>query len=262
MLSASSKQSPSQSPEVIRPWGITAALLIAVVGFIFCQLLAQILVTVLPTAVGWTTAQVEQWLETPSATFIYVLLAEGFTIGLLAWFIRVRKANFWQAVSLRKPGVWDLPLSVAGFLGYAVIYALALLLLNAVWPIDTTQEQAVGFAYDVRGAGLIMAFISLVILPPVVEEIIFRGFLYGTLRRRNVSFLWSTIIVSVLFGFMHLFGGSGESVVIWIAFVDTLILSLALCYLREKTGNIWASIGLHAIKNCLVFVNLFIITSR
>jgi membrane protease YdiL (CAAX protease family) len=263
MSNASSKQKTVDTArsQIVRPWGITVAIVVAITGFILSQLVAQIIISVAPTLMGQGAAEADHWLKTPIANFIYVLLAEALTISILVWFVRLRKTNFWETIGLRKLGRWDVPIALLGFLCYVVVYAVILMLVSGILPINTGQEQAVGFAHNVRGAGLIMAFFSLVILPPLVEETVFRGFLYGTLRRRNVSFLWSAVIVSLLFGTMHLFGGGSGSIIIWIAFLDTFVLSLVLCYLREKTGSLWTCIGVHALKNAFVFVNLFIISA-
>ncbi|MGH7237402.1 MAG: CPBP family glutamic-type intramembrane protease [Candidatus Saccharimonadales bacterium] len=40
--------------------------------------------------------------------------------------------------------------------------------------------------------------------------------------------------------------------------VDTFILSTVLCYLREKTGRLYAGIGVHALKNFVAFAALFL----
>jgi membrane protease YdiL (CAAX protease family) len=49
---------------------------------------------------------------------------------------------------------------------------------------------------------------------------------------------------------------------LYIAAIDTFTLSLILVYLREKTGGLWSSMGLHAIKNGIAFVSLFIVHVR
>jgi len=130
--------------------------------------------------------------------------------------------------------------------------------VNAVIPIDAQQQQALGFSKSATGIGLVLAFVGLVILPPLAEETMFRGFLYGTFRRHKLPVPWSIVLTSVLFGGLHLFG-SEDGGLLWIAFLDTFVLSVVLCYVREKTGSIWASIAIHALKNGFVFVNLFII---
>jgi membrane protease YdiL (CAAX protease family) len=93
-----------------------------------------------------------------------------------------------------------------------------------------------------------MAFIALVILPPVAEELLFRGYLFGHLRT-TMGFWTTSLVVSAAFGFIH-----GQ----WNVGIDTFILSLFLCYLRETTGSLWASMLLHGIKNGVAYFFLFI----
>jgi len=97
------------------------------------------------------------------------------------------------------------------------------------------------------------------VLPPLAEETLFRGFLYTGLRKRW-SFVWTTAMVSLLFASLHLFEGSGG--LLWIAGIDTFLLSLVLCYLREKTGNLWAGIIIHILKNGLAFIFLYVLAAH
>ena len=50
-----------------------------------------------------------------------------------------------------------------------------------------------------------------------------------------------------LFAVAHLPEG-GAAGPLYIAALDTFVLSLVLIYLREKTGSLWASITLHAVS--------------
>jgi membrane protease YdiL (CAAX protease family) len=70
--------------------------------------------------------------------------------------------------------------------------------------------------------------------------------------------LSAALLTSAIFAAAHLpEGGSGGP--LYIAAIDTFILSLVLIYLRIKTGNLWASITLHALKNGVAFVALFVL---
>ena len=86
------------------------------------------------------------------------------------------------------------------------------------------------------------------VLPPIAEELLFRGYLFGRLREQ-FGFWFTTLIVSIAFGFVHFQ---------WNVGIDTAVLSVFLCYLRERTGSIWASMILHAIKNGFAYFLLFI----
>ncbi len=81
----------------------------------------------------------------------------------------------------------------------------------------------------------------------MVEEIRFRGWLYGKLRVR-MSALPAILITSVLFGIMH--GQMNVGVVVF-------AMSVAMCISRVLTGTIWAGILIHMIKNGIAFYFLF-----
>jgi membrane protease YdiL (CAAX protease family) len=95
------------------------------------------------------------------------------------------------------------------------------------------------------------------VLPPIVEETVFRGFIFTGLRGK-LKFVWAAVLTSLLFATAHLEFGSGKPL-LWVAGLDTFTLSLALCYLREKTGSLWPGILLHALKNGVAFLSLFVL---
>ncbi len=65
----------------------------------------------------------------------------------------------------------------------------------------------------------------------------------------------------ILFAIGHLPAG-GDAGPLYIAAIDTFVLSLVLIYLREKTGGLWSSMLLHAIKNGVAFTALFVLHAR
>ena len=88
----------------------------------------------------------------------------------------------------------------------------------------------------------------LVIIAPVAEELLFRGYLLGKLRKHAP--LWVAILVtSVIFGAIHL---------AWNVGIDVFALSIVLCVVRVVSGSLWPSIMLHMLKNGLAFYLLFI----
>lgn len=115
--------------------------------------------------------------------------------------------------------------------------------------IDLQEKQNVGFNELSSSVDYMLAFITLVVLAPVFEEAMFRGFLFGQLRKRH-GFWVSAIVTSLAFAVVHFQFNVG---------VDVLILSLFLCYLRERFQSIWPSIMLHALKNGIAYTLLFIL---
>ena len=84
-----------------------------------------------------------------------------------------------------------------------------------------------------------------------------RGFLYTGLRQWLPKVL-AALVVSGLFGAAHLAEG-GDGAPLWIGAIDTFTLSLVMVFLREKTGNLWAGITLHTVKNAVAFVFVFLL---
>lgn len=89
--------------------------------------------------------------------------------------------------------------------------------------------------------GLSLAVLSLVVIAPVVEEVIFRGLLFGALAGR-LGVLASAVISALLFGAVH-----GDPVLFPALAAIGFIGALAYA----ATGNLWVSIILHASSNAI-----------
>lgn len=177
---------------------------------------------------------------------IYVL---GVLFVLLPLIIKKRSGEITKLLGVDKlPAVSALGWASAAFAVYFWVTIIVGLLVSLVPGFDSDQVQDVGFSDVTSATEYIMAFVGLVILPPIFEEILFRGYLFGRLRRQ-VGFWGSAVVTSVIFGLVH-----GQ----WNVAIDTFVLSLFLCLLREYTGGLWAPILLHALKNCLAYFFLFI----
>jgi membrane protease YdiL (CAAX protease family) len=252
----------SSSKQSRKVWSVPAGVAITLLAVVFTQPLAALVVAMFPTLAGWEAARAEEWLyHSPVANFITILLFDALALLIVALFIvRRYKESFWRAVALKRARWRDPAFAIIGFLAYLGLATIALIVVPLIFPIDTDQEQATGFEPGSGTTALVLAFAGLVILAPIVEEIVFRGFLYGTLRNNKISAVWAAVVTSLLFAALHLFG-SASGGLLWVGFVDTFILSLVLCYVREQTGSLWASIGIHFFKNAFVFVNIFILSA-
>lgn len=163
----------------------------------------------------------------------------------------VRRAR----VSLQTLGIqwlptWrDIGLACVGIVLYFIASVILTPILSILMPwIDMTQQQDIGISAP-QGAEMWLTFALLVVVAPVVEEVVFRGYLYGKLRKRHVSVWVSVLLVSVLFGAAHMQ---------WNVAVNVAILSVFMCLGREITGSIWTGIIMHMMKNGLAFYLLFV----
>ena len=149
----------------------------------------------------------------------------------------------------RKPKVSDVYFLLAGYGAYFVGNLVVFTFLTSFVPgFNFDEKQNVGFENINSQIEYVMAFVVLVVMAPLIEEAIFRGFLF-TKVRKQLNFWPTAIVVSLIFGLVHLQ---------WNVGVDVFILSLVLCFVREKTNSIWAGVGIHMLKNLLAFTILFL----
>lgn len=85
----------------------------------------------------------------------------------------------------------------------------------------------------------IMIAISVIVIAPIAEEIVFRGYIYTATKRFSNGFT-AALLSSLLFGVVH-FNIA--------ALVPLIFLALILALAYELTGSIWAPISIHAMFN-------------
>ncbi len=113
------------------------------------------------------------------------------------------------------------------------------------WLVQLTEspelQEGVVMLQTRDTAVLIYMLIAAVIIAPIGEELLFRGFLYPALKSSMGK--WGAILLSsFMFGAVHM------------ALVQTLLLSVfgvILCLAYERAKSIWLPIVLHALFNGL-----------
>lgn len=236
-------------------WLIVALPAWVAISFVGAQLLVSALVMVLHQAGVQFSAVNTSILETVLAASVYVLTLA--IVILVPWWVR-RHTTTRQDVGLaRLPSWMDIGMAPAGFVVYLLASAIVMYLVTRFVPgFNGTEVQEVGFDNLTNHYEYLLAFFTLVVVAPVAEETIFRGYLYGKLRKRAP--LWvGVLITSLLFAALHMNWSDGTLKGLNVA-VDVFVLSLVMCSLREVTGSIWAGILLHMMKNGLAFYLLFI----
>ena len=141
----------------------------------------------------------------------------------------------------------DIGLALTGFFGYLAFSAILTALFSVFPWFNLTENQPLLYSTLISPLNKVFAAIALVVFGPILEEVIYRGLIYGKLRKKH-SLIISILIVSILFGFLH-----GQ----WNVGVDVFALSVVACLMRETTGTIYAGIILHVLKNTIAFYFLF-----
>ncbi len=229
-------------------WTALEAVTVTITVYIWSQFLGAI-----PLLVLFGDKAIKQ--ETLLIKFLTALFIDAAAVGLVFLFLRRRRAKAFD-IGLKRPLLRDLGYVLVGYGVYFVTYLTSVQALSGLPGFKVEQKQELGFTPGISGSSLWLVFATLVILPPIAEEIIVRGFLYTGLRSK-FKMLPAALITSLIFASAHLQAGSGNPL-LWIAALDTFVLSMVLVYLREKTGSLAASMGLHALKNFIAFAALFI----
>ena len=235
-------------------------ILIGVVIFFAAQYAASFLMSLYALIRGWNYQQANNWLtNSVTAQFFFVLFFEAIVVGLLYGIFKHYHRSL-ATIGLKRLKLKDGAYGLIAYPVYLIIYLAALTIFTHLFPsLNVNQSQNIGFT-SVHGTyQLVLTFFSLVILPPIAEELLFRGFLFEGLKK-SMPVIYAGILTSIIFAAAHL--PEGASGPFWVGALDVFILSLVLVYLKQKTKSLWPGIFLHAIKNMVAFVSLFLLTSR
>jgi sodium transport system permease protein len=118
--------------------------------------------------------------------------------------------------------------------------------LNTLRPeiMEKLHESLAGW----RTLSPLWPVIAIGIIPPLVEELFFRGYLLAAFLSVGRP-LWAMTASAVLFGLFHLLVLDSLAVE---RFVPTMLLGLLLAWMAWKTGNIWAGVAMHVTHNTLL----------
>lgn len=177
---------------------------------------------------------------------ILAMLAVSGVAALLGTWAAVRwpRPTTWEAVGVRPASrAW---LTVGAALGAATmllntgtIYLYGTLTGDQSIPVDRVA------IVEALGGPLWQSLLMLalgVLLVPLGEELIFRGVIFGWMRRWPLPI--AVIVSALVFAVMH-----GFSVVFPVA----LVLGIVTAMIYHRSGSIWPAVMLHAVNNGIAF---------
>jgi membrane protease YdiL (CAAX protease family) len=182
--------------------------------------------------------------------------------ALLLWLARLAGLS-WAELGLG-PGTWRSGLRWAG----AVIAVVAVVLAaGAVLPLTRAAFRDSRYHLDLAQA-LLTAFVLIPLGTVLLEEVAFRGVLWGLFRRLRGT-LAATAASSALFGVWHVLpslglaasneavggavgtGRSAQAVTVLGTVLFTAAAGVVFCELRRRSGSLLAPAGLHWAVNGL-----------
>ena len=115
--------------------------------------------------------------------------------------------------------------------------------------LGAKPQEAVTLVKEASDLGLLVAMaVSAIIIAPIAEELIFRGYLYPVVKRFTDRW-FASIFSGVLFGVIHF------NVM---ALPMLALMGIILAVIYERSGSLWVPIGCHAAFNATQFVLILI----
>ncbi len=155
--------------------------------------------------------------------------------------------------------LWETPLRILGHavLGVALLLAANALLslaLRGVLPEDNPNNQAL---LDMARAERRQIIAIAVFLAPLLEELIFRGALFGLIRRRSRAAAY--LVCVLLFAVYHTWQYALADPRSWLYLIQYLPAGILLCRAYERTECIWTAVFFHMLNNAVSLLGLLMI---
>ena len=218
-------------------WGLLTPIIISFVLVIIYSIVASL--------AGVTN---EEILQLVPVVYITNVLVELSFVAAFFIYNKVTNTNWVVASGIKQK---------THYLNYAFAVVLGLALPLLFSPLISLWEQFLvlinynmtsSLAIPLNNAGdLILALLTVAIIPAFCEELLFRGLVLNGLRGMGK---WASILLSALiFALMHT---SMEQL------PYTFILGVVIGYIVYMTGSIWLGMIIHAVNNGLVVVSMYI----
>jgi len=241
-------------PEDLRvPWGWGDLVLLVAVAISGTFVVSLLLIK------GFTIAGVSfrQVQNIPGNRNLFLILNQALlSLVLLAYLAAQMRHSFhvpfWRTVGWRPLQTGQTPRAAAymGLIFSGCLLAILVTLSSAAFKSNTKMpiEQ---FFQDRRSALLLMSLG--VLLAPVLEETIFRGYLYPVVAR-SFGVNAGIVVTGTLFGLLHasqLWGG-------WAQIALLVVVGIVFTYARARTHTVVASYLLHVSYNSFLFLGFLV----
>ncbi len=132
--------------------------------------------------------------------------------------------------------------------GLAGGVVLQLLVHQVPWPLDNPNNAswAEQYAYS-YGATIIIV----VVLMPVIEEVLFRGLIFGSLRRYSRPLAWVISVVLFMVYSVWTFAVAYGDIRYMVLAFQYLPMALALTWCYDRGGSVWSASILHAVFDAI-----------
>lgn len=164
------------------------------------------------------------------------------TCGIIEWIRNRRVVDLWglRVLSLPKIVIFSILGGVASLLICAWgVGGFSSSFLEGVFGKLEVQEPVKMFQESNSVIHLVLSIVMACIAAPIVEEFLFRGYMYGTLRRLTNP-VFAAVVIGGLFAVVH--GNLPALLPLW-------VFSILLSFAYEMTRCLWVPVGMHVFFN-------------
>ena len=240
----------SSHSEQPKPWGCGAMVGLAVaVGVVFLILQSVVVGIFMLLAKARTPgASMIEIAENIGSngdclTVATVLSSSICTVMILAFLSFRKTCPVGERLAFRNPArrMWILSFVALG------VYMASYEGLGVLLGRDTVPDSMVE-VYRTSSA-LPLLYLAVIVFAPISEEICFRGFLLGEIKRSRLGSVGAVFITSGLWAIMH---SDYDAYYI----VDVFVFGLLLGYVRLRTESTYTTVALHVVNNLLSMIQI------
>ena len=179
--------------------------------------------------------------HTENVIYYYVI----FALTLIIFWIYIgRTTGYFMSSTL--PTLGTIGLGLVGFYG---LNELSYRVLELLWDGHSNLNDMT-ISAQVADAPR-STFLIVVFLAPFVEEVLFRGLVFGNLKFKSRTVAY--VVSCALFAALHVwqFAVVNQDVTYFVVMLQYFVPGFMLAWVYDHSGTLWTSIGLHAAANAL-----------
>lgn len=184
---------------------------------------------------------------------LHTVVTFGLLLLYLGFLVRIRyRKPFWRTIGFRLFRVGELG---HGWSGAALVFLgmlLSIMVASLSGFVHIEEPVPVQRLFEARQSALLF-LLAAVVVAPLVEETLFRGWLYPVIARTFGVFA-GILITGGLFGLMHGAQLGGH----WQLIALLSLVGIVLTWVRARTGSTLSSYFLHLGYNALIAVGFIV----
>ena len=186
----------------------------------------------------------EKTIISPVESAVSYLITVPLQIWFIFWLLRRRKIDLSKNLGLYH---FNRNALIYSLVAYVILY-LVLTAYSYAFQISPPEE----FIKLMQATPFVLNFLMVVIGAPIVEELLFRGFLFSQLKTTKLGINGSIILTSLIWTSIHLQYDL-------FLLIPIFLIGLLLGYLMHKYNSLYLVIIVHALHNlqATLFIEFF-----